>query len=176
MKTIAIVQPSLREDSYTDILCKMLAEKLERQWINIDYIDLRQRNIELCDGRTLHEYSQESQRDYNTIKSADIVIFGFPLYHFAITGVLKNFIDICDDALQDKKVDFIVTALFPGGDFAHEHIIQSLAMKYNVQKLFPETVYCLNSDFMGSILINKQIEIDIENLVEKIVSPIQGQI
>lgn len=112
MKKLVIVQPSLREKSFSHLLCTTFAQYCEKlDEISVDFIDLRERDLEFCDGRELTEYSVQMQNDYKTVKDADVVIFGFPVYHFAITGVLKNYIDILGDSLENKKIDFLVTAL-----------------------------------------------------------------
>lgn len=162
MKRIVVVQPSLRKESYTDILCKMLCKELKKTEIELEYVDLRERKLEFCDGREISEYSFQMQKDYELIKQADTVVFGFPIYHFAISGVLKNYIDILWDALQDKKIDFLATAIFQWGEIAHEHILESLQKKYNVTKDSDCTPYILNNMFCDWLLIDlparKQIQ------------------
>lgn len=169
MKKIVVIQPSLRKESYTDIVCKMLCKELQKYEIELEYIDLRERNLEFCNGKEISEYSQKMQYDYEIIKSADAVIFGFPVYHFAISGVLKNYIDILWDALQDKQIDFLVTALLSGCDISHEHILESLQKKYNVSKIMKETVYVLNSNFTGTMMMDMIARKNIQNLVKSLI-------
>lgn len=169
MKKVVIIQPSLREQSFTHLLCTTFAQYCEKlDEISVDYIDLRERNLEFCDGRELVGYSDEMQKDYQLVKSADVVIFGFPVYHFAITGVLKNYIDILGDSLQDKKVDFLVTALLEGCEMSYEHIIESLWAKYHVTKLMSETVYVLNSSFAWSMIMDMKARKTMQELVKNI--------
>ena len=127
MKQIVVIQPSLRLESYTDYVCNYFIQKcLERNDIELKLIDLRERKLEFCDGRDISEYNKDLQDDYEFVKHADIVILGFPLYHFSISGVLKNYLDIMRDALQDKQINFLVSAIFQGGKIAYEHILESL--------------------------------------------------
>jgi len=156
-KRVVIVQPSLRDESYTDAICTIFSQDcLERDDIEVITIDLRDKNLEFCDGREIYEYNKDLQQDYETIKYADIVIFGFPLYHFSISGVLKNYLDIMRDSLQDKQIDFLVSAIFDSGEFAYEHILTSLGLKYKVKKAWKYTPYILNSMFRDGVLVDKK--------------------
>lgn len=168
MKKVVIIQPSLRKESYTDILCKMLYKELQKYEWELEYIDLREKKLEFCDGGEISEYSSQMQNDYELIKSADAIIFGFPIYHFAISGVLKNYIDILGDAMQDKKIDFLVTAIFEWGEIAHEHILESFQKKYNVSKIMKETVYVLNSSFTGTMMMDMIARKNIQILAKNI--------
>lgn len=170
MKQIVIIQPSLRQESFTHLLCTTFAqycEKLDK--ISVEVIDLRTRKNELCDGRELSEYDQKMRSDYETVKNADVVIFGFPVYHFAVSWVLKNYIDILGDSLQDKKIDFLVTALLPDCHMAHEHITESLTAKYNVSKIMKETVYVLNSSISWSMILDMKARKNMQQLAESII-------
>lgn len=163
MKEIVIIQPSLREGSYTDIICNLVAQLcLDKEDVNVTYIDLRERNLEFCDGREIEEHNKWLQDDYESIKYADLVILGFPLYHFSISWVLKNYLDIMRDALQDKKIDFLVSAIFEWGELAYEHVLEAFGKKYNVQKASEITPYILNDMFFDGQLVNiwarKQIQ------------------
>lgn len=164
MKQIVIIQPSLRQQSYTAILCNIFIQGcLDRKDVEVKLIDLRERHLEFCDGREIFEYNTDIQSDYEAVKYADIVIFWFPLYHFSVSWVLKNYIDIMRDALQDKKIDFLVSAIFKWWECWYEHILDSLHMKYNVTKAGKNTPYVLNEMFQWEILIDSKIEKEIHD-------------
>lgn len=131
MKKIIIIQPSLRKDSYTAKLAQKIQFFLQsRENIEVEILDLRNRKLEFCDGREIQEYNADMQADYQKIRQADIIVFGFPIYHFAVSGVLKNYIDIISDSLEGKQIDFFASGLLPGGEIAYEHLLQSLEKKY----------------------------------------------
>ena len=169
MKRIVVVQPSLRKESYTDIICNLVIQKcLERDDVEVRLIDLRERELEFCDGREISEHNRDMQEDYEHIKYADIVIMGFPLYHFSISGVLKNYLDIMRDAMQNKKIDFLVSAIFPGWELAYEHILESFGMKYNVEKASHITPYILNDMFLDNRLMNMQARKQIQDFASSL--------
>ena len=83
------------------------------------------------------------QEIYQKLKSADIIIFGFPVYHYGISGVLKNLLDICGEALIEKRVGVIVSALLPDCHIAYEHFFESFEKKYSIIPI-QEIPYILN--------------------------------
>lgn len=169
MKTVYVIQPSLRECSYTDIVCKhFIKECRKREDITVKKIDLRKRNLEWCYSNDIHDYNIELQRDYASLKKADVIIFWFPVYHFAISWVLKNYIDIMGDALVHKRIDFLVTALMRDCDMAHEHIFKSLVHKFDIQKVLKDTVYILDRDMKNGNIMNLFERKKIQDLVKNI--------
>ncbi len=65
MKHIVVIQPSLRKESYTDHICNIFIHQcLEREDLHVRYIDLRERELEFCDGREIDEYNEQIQEDY----------------------------------------------------------------------------------------------------------------
>lgn len=131
MKQITIIQPSLREKSFTHLLCKTFAHFCEkRDDISVHFIDLREKNLEFCDGRMLHLYNEDLQHDYKILKNSDVIILGFPVYHYCISGVLKNYIDIMGDAFSEKKIDFLVTGLLRDCEMSYMNFYDSLKKKF----------------------------------------------
>jgi FMN reductase/FAD reductase [NAD(P)H] len=94
MKKITIVQSSLRVNSNTSIVCKLFEEKAKKSGLNVEYIDLREIELEFCNGKDLSEYNSDLQKSYKIIENSEAVIFGMPVYQYSMSGVLKNFIDI----------------------------------------------------------------------------------
>ncbi len=102
---IILLHPSLRKNSLTAEILHEFQNLLSKNEVyEIETIDLREKQLEFCDGRELLAYNSDLQEIYQKLKSADIVILGFPVYHYGISGVLKNLLDICGEALIGKKV------------------------------------------------------------------------
>ncbi|MCH8518173.1 NAD(P)H-dependent oxidoreductase [Candidatus Gracilibacteria bacterium] len=147
MKKIILLQPSLRKNSLTDAILREFQDMLVKSGdFEVEIIDLREKTLEFCDGRELGEYHDDIQEIYQKLKASKIVILGFPVYHYAISGVLKNFLDICGEALTEKKVGVIVSALLPECQIAYEHFFESFEKKYSIKPI-QEVPYILNSYF-----------------------------
>jgi multimeric flavodoxin WrbA len=110
MKRIAIVQSSLREASNTSIVCREFEERAKAAGLEVEYIDLRDIEMEFCDGRELSKYSDDLQDAFKRLEDAEAIIFGMPVYNYSMSGVLKNFIDICGGAMAQNSVGVIINA------------------------------------------------------------------
>ena len=103
MGKIVLISSSLSKNSRSAKLIQFTANRLKEFGNEIQIIDLREREIPFCDGRKLADYSTGIQDLYDDIKSTDSIIFGFPIYCYSISGVLKNFLDIFSYAMKEKS-------------------------------------------------------------------------
>ena len=106
MKKVVFISTSLSATSKSALLIHSAAEQLK----TAEVIDLRQLSIPFCDGRKIEDYSKEIQLLFKTIKEADSLVFGFPIYCYSISGVLKNFIDIFSHAMSGKRFGICAAA------------------------------------------------------------------
>ncbi|MDM8518549.1 SCP2 sterol-binding domain-containing protein [Anaerolineales bacterium HSG6] len=101
MKVLALNgSPRMKASSTYHMLIPFLAG-MEAAGAETEVIHIRRLNLEACIGcytcwaRTpgvcIHDDSMaDALQKFNT---ADMVIFGTPLYHFTMTGIMKNFVD-----------------------------------------------------------------------------------
>ncbi len=168
MKKIAIVQSSLREKSNTDIVCRLFQEKAKNAWLEVSYIDLRDLDLEFCDGRDFWEYNQSLQDAYRQIEPVEIIVFGMPVYQYSMSGVLKNFIDICWDAMEWKYIWAIVNAGGPNCYMASRDLLDCLYYEYQTKSLAP-TPYGWSMDFKDWELVSQKVLQKLDELIETIV-------
>jgi len=106
LKKVILISTSLSATSKSALLIQSTAEQLK----TAEVIDLRQLSIPFCDGRKIEDYSKEIQLLFKTIEEADALVFGFPIYCYSISGVLKNFIDIFSHAMNGKRFGICAAA------------------------------------------------------------------
>ena len=106
MKKVVLISTSLSTTSKSAILIQSAAEQLKKA----EVIDLKQLSIPFCDGRKIEDYSKEIQLLFKKIEEADSLVFGFPIYCYSISGVLKNFIDIFSNAMKGKRFGICAAA------------------------------------------------------------------
>ena len=169
MKKITVIQSSLRQGSNTAVVCRAFAEKCDARGLHVHYVDLKDVEMELCDARPLEEYSSDIQRVYEIMDSSEAVIFGMPVYQYSMSGVLKNFIDICGRALAGKSVGAIVNAGGPNCYMASRDLFDCLYYEYATTNISP-TPYTWSMDFQEGKLVNEKIFSKLNELVEKIIS------
>lgn len=168
MKKISVIQSSLRKDSNTSIVARTFAEKCDAKWLHVHYIDLRDVKMDLCDARPLDEYSADIQKVYEIMQNSEAVIFGMPVYQYSMSGVLKNFIDICGWALQDTSVGVIVNAGGPNCYMASQDLFNALQFEYATSSIMP-TPYTWSMDFKDGQIVNEKVISKLDELAEKII-------
>lgn len=167
MKKVVVVQSSLREKSNTAILCETLELKLTEKNIPNSGLDLRNMELQFCNGASLESYNSDMQSAYQQMSEADIIIFGMPVYQYSMSGVLKNFIDVCGGALAGKQIGVLVNAGGPNGYMASRDLLDCLYYEYATTNISP-TPYAWSMDFVDGAIANKKVLEKIDELVEVI--------
>lgn len=167
MKKITLIQSSLRENSNTSIVCTEFVTKAIEAWLDVSYIDLRESKLQFCDGRLFEDYNDDMQDAYKTMEESEVIIFGMPVYQYSMSGVLKNFIDVCGWALSGKYIGAIVNAWGPNCYMASRDLFDCLYFEYATKSLAP-TPYSWSMDFSDGELINDQVHQKIDELIANI--------
>jgi len=102
--------------------------------------------MEFCDARPLEEYSDSIQKVYKIMQDSEGIVFGMPVYQYSMSGVLKNFIDICGKATAGKPVGAIVNAGGPNCYMASQDLFNALQFEYATTSIMP-TPYTWSADF-----------------------------
>ncbi|MDC3417424.1 NADPH-dependent FMN reductase [Aquibacillus salsiterrae] len=78
--------------------------------IETELIDLRDYQVEFVTGEPLAYYNQDTFDVVNKIQSADLLVFGTPIYQASISGALKNLFDHFPvDAFKGKVTGMVTT-------------------------------------------------------------------
>jgi FAD reductase [NAD(P)H] len=95
--------------SKTEVAVKKTLEYVDDD-ITTEFINLKDYDLEFCDGRPISEYNKDTQDLIGKICVADAYIFGTPIFQGSLTGVLKNLFDLIPPkALRRKVVGLIAT-------------------------------------------------------------------
>lgn len=169
MKKITVIQSSLRQGSNTAIVAREFAKKADARGVHVHYVDLRDVKMDLCDARKLEEYSQDIQNVYGIMEKSEAIIFGMPVYQYSMSGVLKNFIDICGGSLKGASIWVIVNAGGPNCYMASQDLFNALQFEYATTSIMP-TPYTWSMDFKDGEIVNEKVLSKLDELVEKIIS------
>lgn len=164
MKKITIIQSSLRQGSNTAIMCEALKNKAASEWVEVNYLDLRELELEFCDGRNLEDYNLDLQSAYKSMEDSQAIIFWMPVYQYSMSWVLKNFIDICWGAVAGKKIWAIVNAGWPNCYMASRDLLDALYYEYGTTNIAP-TPYSWSMDFKDWKIVNNKVSEKIDELV-----------
>lgn len=123
--------------------------------IHMETINVRDLDVELCDGRDPSLYEGDTKTLIEKIVTADALILGTPVYRGSYTGILKNVFDVIpNDALVGKPVGIVVTGSTQHHYLAIEHEIKPLLGFFHAHAL-PGGVYLTPEHYNDSVLVDE---------------------
>lgn len=112
-KVVAIAG-SLRDGSYTRLALEHALDAAREAGGDVELVDLREWNLPLFDPDDRDRGDVEAFK--RTVREADAVLFGSPVYHGTISSALKNALDYCGfDEFENTTVGLVAVA--GGGTF-----------------------------------------------------------
>ena len=168
MKNLIFISSSLSENSLSANLINYVDSRIDKKNIQTKIIDLRDFKIPFCDGRNIDNYNPSIRNLYNEIKNCDYLIFGFPVYCYSISGVMKNFLDIFSLAMKDKHFAVCASAGSKMSYLAISDLYKILKFQSNATGVMPN-VLVNNSDIQNGIFNNeteKQVNLMLSSLID----------
>jgi len=90
--------------------------------IEVELLDLKQYDVQFCDGRDPSTYEGDTRKVIDKITEADFYIIGTPIFQSSLTGALKNVFDLVPvSALYQKVIGFVAT----GGTYQHYLVVEN---------------------------------------------------
>lgn len=108
----------------TCILVKKVLEeaKMRHPEIETELLDLREHNVQFCDGRDPATYNEDTRKALEMVARADFYVIGTPIFQASMTGALKNLLDLIPPAqLRGKVMGFVAN----GGTYQHYLVIEN---------------------------------------------------
>jgi len=127
-------------------------------------MDLRDLDLQFCDGRSLNEYNQDLQNAYKKLEQAQAFIFGMPVYCYSVSGPLKHFIDITSGAMENKVAGILCNAGGNRSYMASAEVGKILAYESHVTVVQP-TVYCRYEDYNDEGQMSEKVKSKIRDMV-----------
>lgn len=130
--------------------------------IETELLDLRNYQIEFCDGRNPDLYNDDTKKVMTIVSEADFYLIGFPIFNASFPAPLKNLFDLLPPAVFRHKVMGFAAN---GGTYQHylviENQIKPIAGYYRAF-VAPSYVYVNSAHF------NEQNEIRDEEILKRI--------
>jgi NAD(P)H-dependent FMN reductase len=165
MSQVVLIQGSLNKESRTAVLIQHTEEELKRAGLETTLLDLRNIQMEFCDGRSLREYHPEMQQAYQTMEKAEAFVIGMPVYCYSVSGPLKNFIDITSGAMEKKIAGILCNAGGNRSYMASADLSNILAYESHVTTVQP-IVYSSSEDFDDHKLTGDKVKSKIREMVD----------
>jgi FAD reductase [NAD(P)H] len=105
------------------VVQKVLKEvKKHHPNVEIELLDLREYDVQFCDGRNPSTYTGDTKKVLDIIQSADFYIVGTPIFQGSLSGPLKNLFDLINPKdIRNKVMGFVAT----GGTYQHYLVIEN---------------------------------------------------
>jgi FMN reductase len=137
--------------------------------VAVDVLNLAEAPVEICDGRPLDAYSENSRRAVALISDAAAVLIGAPVYRASYPGVLKNLLDIAPvEALQNKPVGILAMGGSPHHYLAVDTQLRPVLAWFGAL-VAPTSVYLTGSDFRDGQLASEAARKDLAALTETLI-------
>jgi NAD(P)H-dependent FMN reductase len=173
MSQVVLIQGSLNKESRTSVLIQHTEEQLKSAGLKTSLLDLRNIQMEFCDGRSLKEYHPEMQRAYQAMEQADAFIIGMPVYCYSVSGPLKNFIDITSGAMEKKIAGILCNAGGKQSYMSSADLSNILAYESHVTTVQP-IVYSSYEDYENQALTSDKVKSKIRELVDHLIRLLQN--
>jgi MsuE subfamily FMN reductase len=142
--------------------------------VETEILELRDYNLEFCDGRTSDQYNSDTRRALALVEQADAYLVATPIYRASYTGALKNFFDLVPDdpGGSDPLRGKVVGLLASGGSEHHylmlEHQLRPLLAFFGAFTL-PRTIYATPKDFDAQKRVQVKLEEELTRLGQEMV-------
>jgi MsuE subfamily FMN reductase len=120
--------------------------------VRAEVLELRDLDIEFCDGRAPDQYNADTRRALALVEAADAYLVATPIYRASYTGALKNFFDLIpndprgSDPLRGKAVGLIASGGSDHHYLAVDHQLRPLLGFFGAQTL-ARGIYAAPKDF-----------------------------
>ena len=131
-------------------------------------LDLREVTLSFCDGRPLHEYTDDTPQVVARIQAADAYVIGTPIYRGSYTGSLKNLLDhLPVEALMGKVAGLIATGATDHHYLSIDQELRPVLMWFNMH-LVPGSVYVRSNQLQGTEITDEQVREHLRQLGEAV--------
>mgnify|MGYP000527350815 CR=1 FL=1 len=142
---IAIVCCSLNPDSRSAVLAEQLRDPLAAADTEIDWVDLRDHPLPLCDGGAAYGDPVVSALAAR-LADADALLLAVPIYNFAVNAAAKNLVELTGRGWAGKVVGVACSAGGRGSYMSAMGLAGSLMLDFRCW-VVPRFVYADDGDF-----------------------------
>lgn len=157
--------------SKTRTVVKRALDEIQKYYpeIDVELLDMKEFDVQFCDGRNPTTYTGDTKKVIDKIKSADFYIIGTPIFQGSITGVLKNLFDLVEpQVFRHKVMGFIAT----GGTYQHYLVIENQLKPiagYLRAYTAPSYVYAHKDHFFENDLVDEEVLERVTKLAKEVV-------
>lgn len=163
--------------SKTKIAVNYILDKIKENNpdIEVELIDLSEKNIQFADGRDYRDYtSGDTSAVAKSIMAADGLIIGTPTYQGSISGALKNILDLMpESAFLDKAVGVIATA----GSAKHYLVVEQQlkpVLSYMKARIVPKYVFIEEQQYDHQQIVDDDVLFRLKRLSDDLIYEVKS--
>lgn len=159
-----LIGASLNPNSNSQILAQQTQQQLQGQGRDTYLLDLRQRTLPICDGRSAYTHPDVVNLT-ETVREAKGIIVATPIYNYDVNANIKNFLELTGDAWREKVVGFLCAAGGQGSYMSVMPFANSLMLDFRCI-IVPRFVYATASAFDNGQLVDTKIQSRLTEFVD----------
>lgn len=162
-----VISCSLDPDSRSRVLAQRAAQQLEASGQVVDWLDLQETVLPLCDGSRVYD-DPLVEAVARRIREAEGILLAAPVYNYDVNAAAKNLLELTGRAWERQVVGFLLAA---GGQSSYMSVMgfaNSLMLDYRCL-ILPRFVYATGQAFAGEVITEPLIDSRIAELVETLV-------
>lgn len=160
---------SLRKNSSSNKILKMVVDKSQRYGANTSILELSKINFPIFNPNKPKEISEDIKKINDQIINADAFILATPDYHGSMSGGMKNFLDYYWYELSGKIFGYIVSS-HEKGLTVMDHMRTAIRQCYGWSLPYGLSIHAENDLDEHYNINNPQLQSRIENMSRDIVT------
>ena len=162
--TYLVISSSLNPQSRSRILARIAFKALEKMGKSIEWIDLAEYSIPLCDGNSAYENTNVKKLTDKIYHSKGILL-ATPIYNYDANAAAKNLIELTGKAWSNKVVGFLCAAGGKGSYMSVMSLANSLMLDFRCL-IIPRFVYLTGEAFEEGKISDLEVEDRVNELAK----------
>ena len=158
---------SLRDGSRSRVLAEALRAELEGAGEVVEYLDLRDAGLPLCDGDDCYNHPA-TKALRASVAAAEGIIFATPIYNFQASASAKNIVELGGSMFEGKVVGFLCAAGGRNSYMSVMSLANSLMLDFRCH-ILPRYVFASKDSFSDGELADAEITERIGELARELV-------
>lgn len=163
---ILIISCSHHPDSRSRVLAHTAKKALLAAGEKIDFFDLREVDLPLCNGHSTYEHPSVIEAQ-ERVKEAKGILLAAPIYNYTVNAATKNFIEHTGKVWQGKPVGLLAAAGGKGSYMALLPFAGSLMLDFHCYVL-PQFVYATSDQMNQTAITDPELQERIDKLAADI--------
>ena len=161
-----VISSSLNPKSRSRLLALIAFKKLKDMGVAVEWLDLADHTIPLCDGDSTYNHSKVKELK-EKVQHAKGILFAVPIYNYDVNAAAKNLIELTGDAWNDKLIGFLCAAGGKGSYMAIMSLANSLMLDFRCL-ILPRFVYSVSEDFGEDEVTNPKVKERVSKLAKEL--------